>query len=215
MPGRGQHRPETKILVFNGLTYARSPACDYYLRSEGEQHFYLHREVWEFHHGAIPAGYDIHHVDRNTDHNDVDNLVCLSDEAHGREHHPGEPTAKCCPVCGNEFLCSRQRERGRKTKGLHQDRRNQFCSQVCAQRGRPLAPCLCTQCGQSFLGQHARQRFCSAVCGEAYRYRHRPRGTRLCAGCSVSFTPMHRVSKFCSRECFATHHPRKKPRPPV
>lgn len=41
-----------------------------------------HRLVWEAVNGAIPEGYDIHHIDGDTYNNDCDNLECLSHSDH-------------------------------------------------------------------------------------------------------------------------------------
>ena len=45
-----------------------------------------HRVIWEKHHGKIPEGYVIHHIDGNGHNNDVSNLMCLSKSAHRSLH---------------------------------------------------------------------------------------------------------------------------------
>ncbi len=56
------------------------------LTSQGQRDFVMeHHLVWSGATGvAVPAGYDIHHADGNTYNNDIDNLECLTHEAHAR-----------------------------------------------------------------------------------------------------------------------------------
>jgi len=54
----------------------------------------LHREIYKDHHGAIPDGCDIHHVDGNTLNNAVENLQPLSRSAHAKEHVSDEHHAR-------------------------------------------------------------------------------------------------------------------------
>ena len=58
-----------------------------YTAPDGRQHrIRLHTYVWEKHNGPVPDGYEIHHIDRNTDNNEIENLVMLTVEEH-RDHH--------------------------------------------------------------------------------------------------------------------------------
>ena len=76
-------------VYFNGYKYNRYPEAKklahrrYFTRAGGGL---LHRHVWEFHNGPIPAGHHIHHKDGNWSNNDISNLECLSACAHGDEH---------------------------------------------------------------------------------------------------------------------------------
>ncbi len=69
---------------FNGEVYRRYPKSKhlnmrrYFGRGRtGQSLEYLHRAVWEYHHGPIPVNYDIHHKDGDTLNNMLDNLECL------------------------------------------------------------------------------------------------------------------------------------------
>ncbi len=76
------HLVET--VEFDGLTYRRYPnakhssAKNYFTRSGGS----LHRAVWEFYHGPIPAFHEIHHIDRNPQNNSIENLLCMDRKTH-------------------------------------------------------------------------------------------------------------------------------------
>ena len=49
----------------------------------------VHRGCWEAHHGPIPNGYVIHHIDENRQHHAIENLVCMPIGAHVRMHARG------------------------------------------------------------------------------------------------------------------------------
>lgn len=45
-----------------------------------------YRKIYEQHHGPIPDGYQIHHIDCNHENNDPSNLVAVTPEEHARLH---------------------------------------------------------------------------------------------------------------------------------
>ena len=73
-------------ISFNGDIYRLSG--NYYRRnvwgSKGASN--LHRAIWQYHHGIIPVGYEIHHVDGDTFNNDIANLECVEMREHQRQH---------------------------------------------------------------------------------------------------------------------------------
>lgn len=69
-----------KIAYFNGYKFTRDDRTHYYLSShpiEGKRKR-LHVYVWEYFNGPIQKGYQIHHIDEDKSHNDIDNLRCIS-----------------------------------------------------------------------------------------------------------------------------------------
>lgn len=50
------------------------------------QNKHIHRLEWQKHHGPIPEGYIIHHIDGNKLNWNIDNLSLLSRADHIREH---------------------------------------------------------------------------------------------------------------------------------
>lgn len=46
----------------------------------------IHRKIWTSHHGSIPKGRHIHHIDGNKHNNNIDNLICVSPEMHYAIH---------------------------------------------------------------------------------------------------------------------------------
>ena len=53
----------------------------------------LHAEVWKFYNCSIPKGYTIHHVDKNRDNNQINNLQLLEKGKHF-SLHSSNPTNK-------------------------------------------------------------------------------------------------------------------------
>lgn len=48
----------------------------------------MHRYVWQHYNGAIPDGYDIHHLNENKADNRIENLECLPKSEHTRKYSP-------------------------------------------------------------------------------------------------------------------------------
>lgn len=47
----------------------------------------LHRGCWAAHYGEIPEGYVVHHINKETLDNRIENLACMSANEHSRLHH--------------------------------------------------------------------------------------------------------------------------------
>lgn len=72
------------VQKFNGESFY---LCGNYFQHKGKR---LHRTVWEFHNGAIPDGYHVHHKDENRSNNQIDNLVLLKESEHLHGHMMSE-----------------------------------------------------------------------------------------------------------------------------
>lgn len=79
---RGKH----PIFEYKGIRYYRKPPWGYYKSSHPYGNKYLHRVVWEDHHGLIPDGCAIHHADHTPANNHISNLRMLSCSDHARYH---------------------------------------------------------------------------------------------------------------------------------
>lgn len=77
---KGSEKCEIPTQEFDGKVYYLYPNEKYF--SKGNKR--LHRVVWEFYNGKIPKGYDIHHVDNNTNNNDISNLNLVSRSLHAK-----------------------------------------------------------------------------------------------------------------------------------
>ena len=66
--------------MFNGKEFKLHKGERYFSRGTTR----MHREVWKFHNGEIPKGYDIHHVDGDTTNNCISNLNLVHKSLHRR-----------------------------------------------------------------------------------------------------------------------------------
>lgn len=83
-----RERPACRPSVtWNGHTYSLRDV-GYYGRTTGDRD-YLHRDVWRHFRGAIPDGYDIHHIDHDKSNNTIDNLQCLPKAEHAHRYNLG------------------------------------------------------------------------------------------------------------------------------
>jgi len=119
---------------------------------------YRHRVVWEEHHGPIPGGAHIHHLDHNPGNNDIGNLAILSGEEHMRYHYEERkrrPTRTA--ICGN----CQQSYQARGYGGKHA-KWGPCCRSKMAERTRVLVTRACKVCGTGFRTRNGN--FCSQRC---------------------------------------------------
>lgn len=83
-------------VLFNGVYYYRYPnsknwSLRHYFGSPmgAKRRKFLHRAIYEASNGPIPRGHHIHHKDKDTLNNLLDNLECLSKESHEILHGKG------------------------------------------------------------------------------------------------------------------------------
>jgi hypothetical protein len=198
-----------EIVEFNGVVFRRYPDSPRYsdrkyFKPSGDGHAKgienLHREVWKFHYGPIPPGYDIHHKDLDTANNAKENFEMLPKAAH-RELHD--------------------------SLGLHTDKRRSWIDKIrplaSAWHGseagrawhsqhaknigfgkRDLVVRRCGQCGKRYpCGNTALGKFCSNKCKSAAR---RAAGVddimKQCEKCGNAFlTNKYDKTTHCSRQC--------------
>ena len=181
---------------FNGEVYW---LCGKYFQRFGKR---LHRAVYEFHHGPIPKGCAIHHVDGNRSNNDLGNLVLMDRRKH-QSHHMQEPKRKsdaqrairCAIKAAAEWHRS---EEGRK---WHKE---QYVKTK--DRLRKIETFVCAMCGSTYEAEDSgRNRFCSRKCMSAWRRKSGiDHADKICATCGKVFQAnKYQQIKYCSPECRA------------
>ena len=177
---------------FDGKVYTKYDNSGNYCRGSKR----LHREVWKFFHGEIPAGYDIHHCDLDHENNDISNLQMLTKAEHRALHselRTGQPHPKCqketfvCKVCGKSYQA-------------FNTGRNYFCSTSCQNKYfRRTLTKTCKWCGKSFETTNSRTQFCSLKCASFSAGR---RVKKICPVCGKIFeTTASKNNKTCSKAC--------------
>ena len=139
-------------IFFNGRKYYRN-VRGYWVRTTNGKA--LHVDVWEFHNGKVPEGYEIHHADLNKDNNTIENLQCLTHSEHIRIHRLQETAtfSGVCACCG---------------KGFKAKRLAKFCSKECRRQTQfthYYEERICGVCGKVFkVRRDSKTQFCSPIC---------------------------------------------------
>src|SRR3954463_11449624 len=158
-----------ELVIFNGIKYRRYTESrnwsdrNYFTphiadKSKGVRR--LHEEVWIAHHGAIPPGHHVHHIDGNTANNSHENLACLSPDEH-REHHLAGLRER---LQRPEHLAHLERIRDKAAEWHRSDEGHEWHREHgrrAAER-QPLRTATCEQCGQGYQSKRPR-RFCGST----------------------------------------------------
>ena len=132
---------------FNGVTYTKRDNGRYQTSCIS-----IYRDVWRYFFGYIPEGYEIHHVDKNKENNDISNLQMLTVKEHKAAHRQ-EAT---CPICGKTFNV---RNHGKI-----------YCSRDCANEAkRSIFDKQCPVCGKIFKMHNRDSKYCSHSCANKAR----------------------------------------------
>jgi endogenous inhibitor of DNA gyrase (YacG/DUF329 family) len=192
----------SEIREFNGVRYYRYPhakrASDRkYFKRQGK---YLHRVVWEFHNGPIPAGHEIHHKDEDPGNNAIDNLETVRKCDHIPTKHPNivspERVEFFHRVVRPLALEWHHSDEGREWHSRHAKEQRQ---------NAVLHARKCRQCGTDYDTRQigGRSDFCSNACRAASR---RDSGVddveARCRYCGDTFKHNRFIARsFCSRAC--------------
>jgi len=145
-----------ETIEFNSVKYHRYPeASTLFARTyfKSTRDTLLHREIYRDHHGSIPDGFHVHHVDHDARNNNVDNLQALSPSDHAKAH------------ASSDGAWIKTAEGRRKL--------SEASSRAWAVM--PMVECQCKECGVTFevkARQRSQSKFCGNPCkNRAYRAR--------------------------------------------
>ena len=134
----------------------------------------LHREKLRLELGLTKEqmeGYDVHHIDKNKDNNEISNLQLINKIKHVTVHAKEQvhkKIIKICEQCGEEYESS--------SNVAHKQR---FCSEKCKMKwrranGLDREERVCIYCGKTFTcNKTLPTKFCSKRCAGKYNYRSR------------------------------------------
>lgn len=154
---------------FDGLKFYRRPDNGYYARKYPCA-VLMHRYVWEFHHGPIPAGYHVHHIDHDRSNNRIENLDLLSASEHTSMH--SSESAWVGSAANKRQLT----EAAKKAVEWHRSEQGRAWHREHARKcmgARPKHRKTCEECGVEYetIWPH-KSKFCNAGCKRrAYKRR--------------------------------------------
>lgn len=175
-----------EVVVFQGRKYRRYPDSPKKVHRLyfGRSGHLLHRDVWEHHHGPIPDGHHVHHIDEDPGNNNVDNLECLSIVGHRAAH--ADAIAEHLRSDGVKQHMANIRpaaaEWHRSDEGRAWHKNNAIASLAAARRAKeehpPQVAFVCRWCGTEGVGGNNTRLFCGSGCQTAEsRYRLGKRST--------------------------------------
>lgn len=200
-----------KTVEFNGEIYIRNPKSRYYFkhttrnadRCGAKQ---LHRAVWEYYNGTIPAGWQVHHIDGDIDNNDISNLECLPRSEHLARHAEQNKH--------NPDFVAKQTDSLTKARDAAKEWHRQHAAESIGKVRENRISMVCEFCGMEFDGLPW-SRFCCQSCMEKARRRRiglkfEPHETQ-CAICGSTFIAKNASAKYCSPKCRAVNFRRQHP----
>lgn len=191
---------DEKHQKFNGIIF----------RKKTDKHFGcelgLHRAVYSYYHGEIPAGYEVHHRNEDPTDNDVSNLQLKTHSEHQAWHMKNRPQKEYqCKYCGNLFLSSSVIT-------------PMFCSKSCSQKFRYKTDTeirVCPICGAEFrIWKYSHQSCCSLECGNKSK-ETRTTIKKECPICHKEFYTKTESQVCCSSECRAKYTGLKNTKSPL
>ena len=189
---------------FNGIIYRRDKSNHY------QSTFHLHRAVYAYYYGEIPAGYVIHHIDHNTENNDITNLQLLTKSEHQKIHNPdGSPVAP--PHSPKQFICEHC---GKEYTAIDVGN-NKYCpdcrpivnnaKKKLQRYEKRIHTNICVVCGKPFQTKKPKSQTCSRRCQNRLHWQGH-REIRTCPVCGKSFEAEKSNPKiYCSVDCANKH----------
>ena len=176
----------------------------------------LHRVVWEYHNGAIPDGYHVHHVDEDKTNNDIGNLKIISAGDHVNIHRANNEKARLEAFRNSKKAKSAARTNIRKAIAASAELPRSDKQQASAAKGRAAAwvlPRTEQQIAASVANLtdawNAPRTEKQKIQMEAARKlgvekSHRER-QETCVNCGESFTTRSNRAKYCGGRCKLTY----------
>lgn len=165
---------KTQILVINGkiIQFHKDCVTGYWVNNT--YNLRLHREKLRLELGLTKEqmeGYDVHHIDKNKDNNEISNLQLVNKIKHNKAHTQEQvhkKIIKICEQCGEEYESS--------SNVAHKQR---FCSEKCKMKwrranGLDREERVCLYCGKTFTcNKTLSTKFCNKHCAGKYNYERR------------------------------------------
>ena len=196
-------------VTLNGVTYKRNPSAQqranrvYFSAPRGSGWGMYHRDLYESVHGAIPAGWIVHHVDHDPLNNAIENLAAIDRKAHAAEHE-GDHVWDAEHLDAIRPLAS-EWHRSEEGRAWHQEHGRAVWENI-----EPVATGRrCDGCGKPIVTRMPGKdpRFCSRRCSRVVAdAAHRYEIEVACPVCDQLFwQSIYKVTpRTCSRRCGST-----------
>lgn len=147
---------------FDGVAYY---LCGNYYQKKGLR---LHRVVWEHHHGKIPPGYHVHHIDGDRSNNNISNLELIEKGSHASFHAVLRPDYNKMHIERIRPLASKWHGSDEGLKWHSKQGKENWAK-------RKLLQYTCDFCGKTFETQYVygsgQNHFCHQNCKQKFRNR--------------------------------------------
>ena len=202
-----------KYLYFNEHKFTRDERTGYYLSAKpiDGKRIRMHRYIYEFHNGKLPDGYHVHHLDRDKNNNNIDNLKAVSSKGHADEHAE-DRAARYDKIVENLRVNVRP-----KASEWHGSKEGRAWHKKQYERTKKSFNAIkefkCEYCDKKFTTKmNGANRFCSNNCKSNHR---RKSGVdneeRTCICCGKTFTTnKYTKQQCCSGSCSAKERWRRK-----
>jgi HNH endonuclease len=180
-----------KYKEYNGNKF-RLNAQGYYVRLIS---ILLHRDVWEYHYGKIPEGYQIHHKDGDKLNNEIENLECIEHSEHVKKHWDENKDYLTEKVRKNIKTAQRWRSTNEGKKYYSKHSKDVW-------KNSPKHYRKCVNCKKDYeCYERALSKFCSRKCAHKHSFRTK-REQRNCSICGVAFNAYkYNRTSTCGRSC--------------
>lgn len=192
---------ENGYAYFDGYKFRKDKSRGYYLSTQviGSSRIRLHVYVWLKYNGEIPKGYQIHHYDENKDHNDIENLMCMTKKEH-LDWHAIHDREKMIPV-----WCKSLDKARIKASEWHKSKEGRTANSLSHQGivfERKYNK-VCLNCGKEYNSAVDRSKFCSPNCQSDYRRKSRVDDVvKHCSFCGNEYNSnKYQKELYCSKEC--------------
>lgn len=192
-----------KILIYNNIRFHLGTAKRYYFAKINGVNWSLHRYIYSQHHGEIPEGYHIHHIDHNYLNNCIENLQALPARKHLQIHPASKETLEKWHKAGIEAAKSwHSSEEGRQWHNQH------YINMKDNLYAKIQRKCINCQCDILTVKKNTNA-YCSNKCKTAYRKKTgKDDIERECEKCGTLFkSHKYLGARFCSRKCRPSPNP--------
>lgn len=155
--------------IFDGKKYRLYKGQRYFKRTDKKTSKsgvkYLHRAVWEYHHGKIPTDRVIDHINRDRSDNRIENLRLATFSQNRRNVDP-----EFDEKCKKQIVAYNSQDYGKWWMDENKNKERSAKLSL-SWKNRPYIEKKCLLCGKSFKAKHNVAKYCSKECRQENYFR--------------------------------------------